>query len=207
MADEHPIVGDALIALLRDKAEPLLVYQVYTIGQLHEALESLEPCAVVGEVQLGDNSLLDWWPSAEIATRTRPPLIIFSRETDWCWIGRASVSGAYDYLFKSSPSDQLLASIVRAVNGESADPTGILAAMKRKLRRPRAPSKNGVSLTSREIQVLSHIAIGMSNRQIGFALGISAETAKEHVQNILRKLNVHDRVQAAMWAVQHELLT
>jgi DNA-binding NarL/FixJ family response regulator len=52
--------------------------------------------------------------------------------------------------------------------------------------------------------VLQHIAIGLSNREIGRALGISVETAKEHVQNILRKLDVTDRTQAAVWAVRHE---
>jgi DNA-binding NarL/FixJ family response regulator len=53
--------------------------------------------------------------------------------------------------------------------------------------------------------VLQHVAIGLSNREIGRALGISVETAKEHVQNILRKLDVTDRTQAAVWAVKNQL--
>jgi DNA-binding NarL/FixJ family response regulator len=50
--------------------------------------------------------------------------------------------------------------------------------------------------------VLRHVALGLSNREIGNALEISIETVKEHVQNILRKLDVNDRTQAAVWAVK-----
>ena len=57
-------------------------------------------------------------------------------------------------------------------------------------------------LTNREMQVLRHVAMGLSNREVGQSLGISVETVKEHVQNLLRKLNVNDRTQAAVWAVQ-----
>jgi DNA-binding NarL/FixJ family response regulator len=50
--------------------------------------------------------------------------------------------------------------------------------------------------------VLSHVAYGLSNDEIAQSLGISVETVKEHVQNILRKLAVNDRTQAAVWAVK-----
>jgi len=59
-----------------------------------------------------------------------------------------------------------------------------------------------IPLTNREFQVLSHIALGMSNREIGKSLVISVETVKEHVQNVLKKLNVNDRTQAAVLAIR-----
>jgi DNA-binding NarL/FixJ family response regulator len=57
-------------------------------------------------------------------------------------------------------------------------------------------------LTPREAQVLAHLAYGLANEEISHALGISVETVKEHVQNILRKLDAKDRTQAAVWAVK-----
>ena len=54
--------------------------------------------------------------------------------------------------------------------------------------------------------MLRHIALGLSNREIGQSLEISIETVKEHVQNILRKLDVNDRTQAAVWAVRRKLV-
>jgi DNA-binding NarL/FixJ family response regulator len=59
-----------------------------------------------------------------------------------------------------------------------------------------------VKLTSREHEVLSHMAYGLSNDEIARSLTVSIETIKEHVQNILRKLTVSDRTQAAVWAVK-----
>jgi DNA-binding NarL/FixJ family response regulator len=56
------------------------------------------------------------------------------------------------------------------------------------------------------MQVLTHIAMGLSNREIGMSLGITMETTKEHVQNILRKLDVNDRTQAAIWALRRGLI-
>jgi len=53
---------------------------------------------------------------------------------------------------------------------------------------------------------LQHVAMGLSNREIGKSLGISVETVKEHVQNILRKLDVNDRTQAAVWALKNGMI-
>jgi len=63
-----------------------------------------------------------------------------------------------------------------------------------------------VPLTQRETQVLRHVALGLSNKEIGRSLEISVETVKEHVQNILRKIAVNDRTQAAVWAVRKGLV-
>ena len=63
-----------------------------------------------------------------------------------------------------------------------------------------------IPLTNREVQVLRHVALGLSNREIGRTLDISIETVKEHVQNILRKLEASDRTEAAVWAVKKGLV-
>ena len=67
-------------------------------------------------------------------------------------------------------------------------------------------SKEDIPLTNRETQVLRHVALGLSNKEIGRSLTISIETVKEHVQNILRKIAVTDRTQAAVWAVRKGLV-
>jgi DNA-binding NarL/FixJ family response regulator len=63
-----------------------------------------------------------------------------------------------------------------------------------------------VPLTERETQVLRHIALGLSNAEIARSLSISVETVKEHVQNILRKIDCSARTQAAVWAVRNGLV-
>jgi DNA-binding NarL/FixJ family response regulator len=67
------------------------------------------------------------------------------------------------------------------------------------------PNDIDVPLTPRETQVLRLVAMGLSNQEIADSLEISIETVKEHVQNLLRKLSVNDRTQAAVWAIRHGL--
>jgi DNA-binding NarL/FixJ family response regulator len=65
------------------------------------------------------------------------------------------------------------------------------------------PGDLDVPLTPRETQVLRLVAMGLSNQEIANSLDISIETVKEHVQNLLRKLSLGDRTQAAVWAIRH----
>ena len=69
----------------------------------------------------------------------------------------------------------------------------------------RTTVNSDVPLTPRETQVLRLIAMGLSNKEIGDSLEISIETVKEHVQNLLRKISLDDRTQAAVWAIRHGL--
>jgi DNA-binding NarL/FixJ family response regulator len=71
----------------------------------------------------------------------------------------------------------------------------------------REPGRDSdIPLTQRELQVLRHLALGLSNKEIAQSLNISVETVKEHVQNVLRKIAVTDRTQAAVWAVRKGLV-
>lgn len=63
------------------------------------------------------------------------------------------------------------------------------------------------SLTRREFQILVHLGLGLCNKEIMGSLGISLETVKEHVQNVLRKLKVNDRTAAAVWALRNRMPT
>lgn len=66
------------------------------------------------------------------------------------------------------------------------------------------PAHNKKYLTPRELEVVAHIAMDLSNEQIGSELGISVETVKEHVQNVIRKLKVRSRVGLALWHVKNK---
>ncbi len=118
------------------------------------------------------------------------------------YMARARAVGAANFLLKDISRSDLVKAIEGAAAGKPASGGGpfikIAAALDTSDARPsRAPG-----LTRRESQVLSHLAFGLSNDEIASSLGISVETVKEHVQNLLRKLAVHDRTQAAVWAVQ-----
>ncbi|CUA82601.1 MULTISPECIES: response regulator [Gulbenkiania] len=114
--------------------------------------------------------------------------------------------GARGYLLKKINTDFLLSSIRRAVEGDSVLSPEMTAKLVARLRQPvQAKPTELDSLTPRERETLGFLARGASNKEIARKLDLAESTVKVHVQNILRKLNLHSRVQAAVYAVEHGL--
>ena len=95
--------------------------------------------------------------------------------------------------------------IKQAALGTPTSQDSLLVTTKTRMKRSRGIDSES-PLTNRETQVLRHVSMGLKNREIGKSLGISVETVKEHVQNILRKLDVNDRTQAAVWAIRNDFI-
>jgi DNA-binding NarL/FixJ family response regulator len=129
-------------------------------------------------------------------------VVMLSTYDNPTYVARSVALGAADYVLKGSSRQELISAITRAAAGEEPDDSSVLRRVKRVMSRRKDGNDDGIPLTNRELQVLRHVALGLSNREIGHSLGISIETVKEHVQNILRKLDVNDRTQAAVWAVR-----
>jgi DNA-binding NarL/FixJ family response regulator len=105
-------------------------------------------------------------------------------------------AGASGYVLKDSDADDVAAAVRAAHRGEfPLDP-----AVARRVMSP------VVELTSREIEVLRFVGAGSANKEIARELGISERTARTHVSNILRKLDLTSRTQAALWAVREGLV-
>ncbi len=124
------------------------------------------------------------------------------------YVARAAALGASDYLLKECRRETLVNVLQRSVAGDDADTQSLLMQI-RKIMKPQkdAPAVlHEYKLTYREIQVLRHVGLGLSNKEIGKSLCISVETVKEHVQNILRKLKAKDRTDAAVKAVRWGLV-
>jgi two-component system nitrate/nitrite response regulator NarL len=116
-------------------------------------------------------------------------------------------AGACGYLLKKIETGTLLDSVRRAAEGESvisAEMTGKLVRGLQSSREP-APVPEKDVLTPREREILTHLAKGGSNKEIARALDLAESTVKIHVQNILRKLNLSSRVQAAVFAIENGL--
>jgi len=113
-------------------------------------------------------------------------------------------AGAAGYLLKDAEADQVHAAVRAAQRGEvHLDP-----AVARKLTRSLvAPQRTATVLTPREKEILVLVAQGNSNRDIADALVISERTARTHVSNVLNKLGLASRTQAALWAVREGLVT
>lgn len=132
-------------------------------------------------------------------------VVILSTFQNPTYVARAVALGACDYVLKGCSREEILRAIEGAATHQPPTLSGEMGTVAQAMR-TRAPIEDDdISLTQREAQVLRHIALGLSNKEIALSLDISVETVKEHVQNILRKLGVSDRTQAAVWAVRKGL--
>ncbi|MCE0460541.1 MULTISPECIES: two-component system response regulator NarL [Pseudomonas] len=108
---------------------------------------------------------------------------------------------ANGYLLKDMEPELLIQYIRDALHGALVISPGLTRVMAQALRSP--PRQADVELTERERQVLRAIASGFSNKVIGHKLGITEGTVKVHVKNLLHKLGLRSRVEAAVWAMEH----
>lgn len=112
-------------------------------------------------------------------------------------------AGASGYLLKTVLGDELSRSIRKVVGGETVLEPQVAAKVVANLQKPKKATVSRDMLTEREMDVLRLIAQGMSNQQIGESLFIGIKTVKTHVSNVLAKLQVDDRTQAAILAIKN----
>ncbi len=115
--------------------------------------------------------------------------------------------GARGFLLKNINADFLIESLQKARAGVNVFSPEMMASMVQSLIKPNVPQEDDRlgELTSRELEVLGHLAAGHSNKIIARHMDLAESTVKVYVQNILRKLELASRVQAAVYAVQHKV--
>jgi DNA-binding NarL/FixJ family response regulator len=117
-------------------------------------------------------------------------------------------AGANGYVLKDIDVQDLIKAVINVAEGHSVIHPVVTDKIFGELRRVTvAGHKNKIPLTGREMEVLSYIARGDSNKLIADSLCISEKTVKNHITSIFRKLGVSDRTQAALYAVKHRLVS
>jgi len=132
--------------------------------------------------------------------------ILLSAIDNPTYMARARAVGAANFLLMGFSQRELVTAIENAAAGKPVSGSAPFAKIAASMEPRDARAARDSGLTPRESQVLSHVALGLSNDEIARSLQISVETVKEHVQNLLRKLAVNDRTQAAVWAVRAKLV-
>ena len=203
IADDHEVIRRGVEVLL-ESSHFRVIASAATVAQLVRLARKHQPDVVLLDVRLGDEDGLDAIRRVRSAApKTRS--IVFSAFDNPTYVARAVAAGASDYLLKTADRDTLLAALDNAVADGPPTRTGMLRSVAASMTKRDAPGDANVPLTPRELQTLRLIAMGLSNREIADTMGISVETVKEHVQNMLRKTSLHDRTQAAVWALRNGL--
>jgi two-component system NarL family response regulator len=214
IVDDHALFRRGLEMVLNSEPDIELVSEASDGAEAVEKAGETLPDVVLMDIRMPRSSgieacraLKDVVPSAKIVMLT-----ISDEEADLFEAIRAGASG---YLLKDIPLDEV-ADTVRAVDGGQSliNPSmaGKLLTEFATLARREAASEPpeqrvpAPKLTDREMQVLKLIARGMNNRDIAKELFISENTVKNHVRNILEKLQIHSRMEAVMVAVREKLI-
>ena len=164
-----------------------------------------QPEVVVTEVQFSNTMAFDAIDALKKAF-PEAKVCIYTATDNPAFLARAAVSGVDEYLEKSAPLVELVAALVRIYEGKERPAGHKLDRVTARMKSKRFSFEHEVPLTGRELQILRHIAFGMSNKEISKSLKISIDTVKEHVQNILRKMGFRDRTHAAVWAVRKNII-
>jgi two-component system, NarL family, response regulator len=197
IADDHCVVRKGLIAMISEEPDMEVVAEAETGREAVERFRAHLPDILLLDLRLPELDGVDVVIAirAEFLTARIVILTTFDRDED---IYRALRAGAKGYLLKDATFDE----IVGCVRDVHAGKTCVPAAVATKL----AERVGSPELTAREVEVLTLLGAGHSNKEIAALLHVSDETVKTHVKHVLEKLGVVDRTQAAMVALKRGII-
>jgi DNA-binding NarL/FixJ family response regulator len=206
LADCQPLFNEALEALITRDGTNEVVGQGSTVPQIVAAVGQLKPDLFVIDagLALGTRPTLI---EAVLSDLPNTKVILLAQDTDLELLLQAIRAGAVGVVGKKSGTQTVLRAVQAVLDGEGVVPRAMLPGLFRRLldmgdRSSDAPLNR---LSPREREVLALLGRGWSNAQIGRELYISPHTVRTHVQNILQKLEMHSKLEAATFAMQHEL--
>ncbi|HEV8559188.1 MAG TPA: response regulator transcription factor [Actinophytocola sp.] len=205
IVDDHKLVRQGLRFLLEQEDGIEVVGECADGTAAIQAVRTLEPTVVLLDLFMpGPNGIS---VLTEIKQdRPATEVLMLTSSTDDEHLIAAVRAGALAYLPKTAGVDQVVASVRAAARGESVLEPRIAARLVREVREVATRRKPLDQLSPREVEVLTVLARGRSNREIARLLTISEETVKAHVSSILTKLGLSDRTQAAIFGLQQRLV-
>ena len=203
LVDDHQVVRRGLRTFLEVQGDIEVVGEAADGAEGVARAEELRPDVVLMDVKMPGT---DGVEALRILRASQNParVLVVTSFTEQRTVVPALRAGAAGYVYKDIDPDALAAAIRSVHAGHVLLQPEVAGALLSQEDSNSGQGRGG-SLTEREREVLSLIADGRSNREIARALVLSEKTVKTHVSNILMKLDLADRTQAALWAVRHGL--
>lgn len=198
VCDDHAVVRAGLLALLGSAPDIEVAGEAGTGEEAVALAAKLRPDVVLMDLQLG-TGMDGVEATRRIAATGVRVLVLTTYDTD-ADVTRAVEAGATGYLLKAERPEELFAAIHAAAAGRTALSAPVASRVMARLRTPRP------ALTPRELDILSHLSRGLTNRDIARSLFISEATVKTHLGRIYEKLDVDTRAGAVAVAKEQRLL-
>jgi two-component system nitrate/nitrite response regulator NarL len=206
--DDHTLFRKGLAELLERNPQISVAGVTGSAEEARQLLEELKPDVMVTDLHMQPVDGLSLLRQLQQEGNGIPTLVltVSNAEEDLANVLRA---GARGYLLKDMEPDDVADAIVRAARGETVVAPSMTMKLVGLLQNNQPAAQQPASmldlLTQREREILSHLALGESNKVIARQLDISHDTVKLHVRHILSKLSLTSRVEAAIFAVEHKL--
>ena len=205
LVDDHPLLRRGIRQLVELEDDMEIIAEANSGEQALELMQQQDPDLILLDLNMkGMDGLETLRAMREQGVTAR--IVVFTVSDDSSDVVTALKSGADGYLLKDMDPDELIDRIREACSGKMvlADKLTELLAMS--FRDDRSGENQDIysRLTRREKEILKMIADGLSNKMIGRQLDIVEATVKVHVKNLLKKLGLRSRVEAAVWMVKHK---
>ena len=197
IVDDHPVVRTGLRSMFESYPE---VEVLSAVASGEEALDFLRIHTIdviLLDLRMPGISGLEVLRSLKRQQNTARILVLTSYELDED-IYQAVNAGAHGYVLKNTPDDDIVKAVRLVLSGKRYIPQRVAVKLAERMMR--------AELTARELGVLELMVKGLTNRQIARVLDVSVHTIRNHVDNILRKLEVSDRTEASTTAIQQGLV-
>jgi NarL family two-component system response regulator LiaR len=203
IVDDHPVVRQGLRSFLQTVDGIDVVGEAADGDEASKLAAALQPDVVLMDLSMPNVDGIEATRRITEASATVKVIALTSFATD-DKVFPAIRAGAAGYLLKEAEPAEVAEAIVKVHRGEPILHPSVAERLMREVAAG-TPRAHRTDLTTRELEVLRLIAAGRSNREIARELGVAEKTVKTHVSNVLSKLGVQDRTQAALYAVQHGL--
>jgi len=201
VADDHPVFRDGLIANLSAKSD------IEVVGQAVDGIEALSlaqqtrPDVILLDLKMPGQDGLTTIPLLRESVPDANILVLTSYAANED-IVRAVKVGALGYLLKDTTGEQLLTAIHEVARGNAPFQPSVARTLVQEVSQPSGGSPTGIKFTKREMDTIRLIGCGKSNKEIALELCVDERTVAKNVSRVLRKTNLENRVQIALFAVR-----
>lgn len=197
IVDDHPVVRTGLTSMLGTQESFDVVGAASNGEEALALIKQQTPDLMLLDLRMPGMNGIDLLRAMQAFPSSPRVIVLTSFETDED-VYRAVQAGAHGYLLKSTMQQEMVAAIRAVHQGKRHIPPRIASRLAERMSRP--------ALTARELEILEMLAKGLTNKQIGAVFQISGNTARNHVNSILEKLEAADRTEAVSTAIQQGII-
>ena len=208
IVDDHELIREGLSKIIDMENDIDIVYKAKSGIEALEVIKDIKPDVILLDINMGELNGIESLKKIK-ASGSKTKIIMLTVYDDVEYISQSVNLGANGYVLKDSDSDTLIKTI-KIVNdgGSYIQPTLATQLIKHMTTEKKSTSDKKLLdlLTRRELIVMKEISSGLNNKSISKKLNISEKTVKNHVSSILKKLELQDRTQVAIYAIKNKII-